>query len=145
MAAILVCSALAKAVAYSGLPSTTSLLLCALLTSVGLAAYFVGGTTGQREPAEDSTVPEGVGAHVLSEEASDFERRCARLAERAGLTEREGEMLLMLARGHSLKRASEVLSVSEGTAKYYRHNLYVKVGVSSRRELIDAIAGEALC
>lgn len=61
------------------------------------------------------------------------------VAQAHGLTEPEQEMLACLARGYSLKRAAESMVVSESNAKYRRHNLYQKLGITSRQELINMI------
>lgn len=63
-------------------------------------------------------------------------------AERAQLTASESEVFHLLALGYSLKQIAERLHVTENTAKYHRHNVYQKLGVSSRQELIDLVHGE---
>ena len=50
---------------------------------------------------------------------------------------------MALASGNSLHRVAETLCISEGAAKYHRHNLYVKLGVSNRQELLDFVAALA--
>ncbi|MBS5449869.1 MAG: hypothetical protein KHZ24_01445 [Coriobacteriia bacterium] len=49
-----------------------------------------------------------------------------------------------MARGYSLARVCEELSISEGTAISHRRNVYAKLGVHSRDELLDLVdaAGE---
>lgn len=61
------------------------------------------------------------------------------VADRYNLTASEREMLDCLAKGYSLKRSAEQMSISEGAAKYHRHNLYQKMGINSRQELIDLV------
>ncbi len=68
--------------------------------------------------------------------------RCERLAERYGLTAREGEVLRYLARGHSYAFVAESLYVSEATVRTHARNIYRKLGVSSQEgllQLIDAL------
>lgn len=143
MAALLLCSALAKLVAYLNVPTSSLLLFCALLTAVGLAVFFMGGlpvtrAAGDGFQGDESCLPVYSNCDV-SAGVSDLEERCRALAQTSGLTDREARMLVLLARGNSLKKAAEVLYMSEGTAKYHRHNLYVKLDVTTRQELIDLV------
>jgi DNA-binding NarL/FixJ family response regulator len=59
-------------------------------------------------------------------------------AERAGetLTPREIEMVRMVAQGLRNKVIAERLSISEGTVKVHLHNIYEKLGVDGRLELV---------
>ena len=52
------------------------------------------------------------------------------------LTPREIEMVRMVARGLRNKELSERLAITEGTVKIHLHNIYKKVKVESRVELI---------
>ncbi len=56
-----------------------------------------------------------------------------------GLTPRELEVLIILAQGNTLTRAQEELSISEDTAITRRRNIYRKLGVHSKQELIDFV------
>jgi DNA-binding NarL/FixJ family response regulator len=60
-------------------------------------------------------------------------------AERAAgetLTPREIEIVRMVARGLRNKAIAERLSISEGTVKVHLHNVYEKLGVDGRLELV---------
>ena len=52
------------------------------------------------------------------------------------LTEREQEVILMLAEGWTNQRMAHELSVSERTVRFHLSNIYDKLGVSSRAEAI---------
>jgi DNA-binding NarL/FixJ family response regulator len=52
------------------------------------------------------------------------------------LTPREIEMVGMVARGLRNKEMSQRLSISEGTVKIHLHNIYRKLKVENRVELI---------
>jgi LuxR family maltose regulon positive regulatory protein len=54
------------------------------------------------------------------------------------LTEREREMLLLLANGTSNKDMANRLFVSENTVKYHLKNIYAKLSVASRVQAITA-------
>jgi DNA-binding NarL/FixJ family response regulator len=73
----------------------------------------------------------------------DAVARAARtIADRAGaeraeaLTPRETELVRMVAQGLRNKVIAERLSISEGTVKVHLHNIYEKVGVDGRLELV---------
>lgn len=61
-----------------------------------------------------------------------------------GLSAREGEVLRCLAMGYGSDRVAETMGVKVNTARTHTHNLYVKLGVHSREELMklvdDAVA-----
>lgn len=68
--------------------------------------------------------------------------RCASLAERCRLTEREGEILGFLARGRTKAYIAGVLFVSENTVRSHVRNIYAKLDVHTRQELIDLVEQE---
>ncbi len=53
-----------------------------------------------------------------------------------GLSERETEVLVLAARGLSNRRIAGELHISEATAKRHLANIYLKVGVRSRNEMV---------
>jgi DNA-binding NarL/FixJ family response regulator len=55
-----------------------------------------------------------------------------RIDRPAGLTEREAEVVAMLARGMQTKQVARALGISVKTADRHIQNAYRKVGVSSR-------------
>ena len=59
-------------------------------------------------------------------------QRAPRLERPAGLTEREAEVVAMLARGLQTKQVARALGISVKTADRHIQNAYRKIGVSSR-------------
>lgn len=57
-------------------------------------------------------------------------------SELVGLTEREVEVLRLVAQGWDNQRIADELSISEGTVKNHVTNLYDKLGVHSRAEAV---------
>jgi DNA-binding NarL/FixJ family response regulator len=53
-----------------------------------------------------------------------------------GLTEREAEILVLAARGLSNSQIASELNISDATAKRHLANIYQKVGVRSRNEMV---------
>lgn len=68
-----------------------------------------------------------------------LDARCAALAEEYGLTERETEIVALLARGRTKAHIAKTLYVSENTVRSHVRNIYAKLDVHTRQELIDLI------
>lgn len=66
-------------------------------------------------------------------------RRCSEVAARCGLTEREAEVMLLLAQGLSRARVAEELVVSNETVKTHAKHIYEKLDVHSLREMTTYI------
>ena len=64
------------------------------------------------------------------------------MAREHGLTPREGEIVLYLGRGHSYAYIANALTVSENTVRTHVRNIYRKLGVTSREELLAVVHGE---
>jgi DNA-binding CsgD family transcriptional regulator len=95
---------------------------------------------------------EGAAAAEGSEQQEDAEeegrelpalwrRRCEGVAAAYGLTSRQGEVLKLLAKGRNADYITQELVISLHTAKAHIYNIYQKMGVHSRQELIDIIEG----
>ena len=52
------------------------------------------------------------------------------------LTQRELEVVRLIAQGHRNRTIAERLSISEGTVKIHLHNIYSKLGIDGRLELV---------
>lgn len=70
------------------------------------------------------------------------ELRCADLAASTGLTQREQDVLYYLSMGHSAKKIAETLFVSYETVRTHTTNLYRKLNVHSKQELIDLVSNK---
>ena len=85
-------------------------------------------------------------AHALSIMPTDrkqrFQDRCRVVIERYGLTEREGEIMIMFAKGRNLPYVQEELCLSKSTVSTHRQHIYQKLGVHSAQEMIDLIQEE---
>lgn len=81
----------------------------------------------------------------LREQRKDDDRRgrfsqaLDRLAGEHGLSAREAEVFRYLAMGRGSDYIADKLQVSWNTARTHTHNVYVKLGVHSRQELIDLV------
>lgn len=67
------------------------------------------------------------------------ERRCREISKQAQLTPRESDILGCLAQGRSTQYMAEKFTVSENTVKSHVKNVYQKLGVHSKQDVIDII------
>ena len=80
-------------------------------------------------------------AHAQEQTAAAAERS-ERLAREFALTERESQVLPLLTRGHGAAYIADQLSISESTVRTHRTNIYRKLGVTCREELIALVDAE---
>ena len=78
------------------------------------------------------TVPEG--EPVIQE--PDKQEVFARLCDEHGLSQRERDVFELLARGYTSPRIQKELYIAAGTVNYHARNIYAKLGVHSKQELI---------
>ena len=57
-----------------------------------------------------------------------------------GLTERETQIVVMLLDGQTMKGIAEELFITERTVKFHSKNAYEKIGVASKKELMQAFS-----
>ena len=65
----------------------------------------------------------------------------AALAEHHNLSDRERQMLMLLAQGYTKRSIGTTLCLSEGTVKTHIAHLYSKLGVHSQNELAETVYG----
>lgn len=92
------------------------------------AARNVSGDQAKRELLEDS----------LANAEAVFESDLARFADEHKLSARETEIAGHLLRGGQANYIAEQLFIAPGTVKTHVHNIYSKVGVRKRMELLDS-------
>lgn len=102
--------------------------------SVQRAAAGEGAGEGVATSATDGAAePEEATRH------GHWKQRCLELGDEAQLTEREKEVLVMLARGYGSQSISDALTVSLYTTRAHTRNIYAKLDVHSRQELADRV------
>lgn len=79
-------------------------------------------TAGRGETVIAPQFAAGIASEIQLRESSD----------RPTLTEREGEVLKLLAEGRTAQKIGDELQLSEATVKTHLHNLYEKLSVSDR-------------
>jgi DNA-binding CsgD family transcriptional regulator len=95
----------------------------ALVDAGEAGAAQTSGATGKKAPADEPSL----------------ERRAELLAQRHGLTQREAEIVRILARGHGCTFVAETLLISKSTVYTHVRNIYRKLGISNHDQLIQAL------
>lgn len=72
----------------------------------------------------------------------EFNERCAAIADKYGLTQREREVFGMLARGRDRTYIEEQLVISKNTVKAHVKHIYAKLDIHSQQDLIDVFEAE---
>ena len=95
-------------------------------------------TKKQRKASPDSE------ARTTEEKASaseqrPLEERCSDVARDCGLTPREGEVLILLAKGRTVPVIARDLQIAKGTARTHTERIYRKLDVHKQQELIDKV------
>ncbi len=101
------------------------------------AAGRVGGEAGELGPTVAGARAKGHPGEGLGSPSLDD--RVAALALQGGLTPRETEVLGIVARGHGRTYVAETLLISKNTVYTHMRNIYRKLGVGSREELIQLV------
>ena len=94
------------------------------------------GTVNGGAPAGGGRAPGQPGSPSLEE-------RCAALVREHHLTAREAEILGYVAAGYGSGYISEALYISPNTVRTHIHNIYGKLGVNSREDVLDLVKAEA--
>ena len=96
------------------------------------------GLASPRAAAASVDAPAPDVSDVLLGEAS-IEARCDELARTYGLTAREREVLGFLAHGHNGVYIGEELVISPNTVRTHIHNIYRKLDVTSREDILRIV------
>jgi ATP/maltotriose-dependent transcriptional regulator MalT len=63
-----------------------------------------------------------------------------RLTQKAGLTEREADVLALVLHGRNNGEIGEALEIRKATVKWHMHNIFTKTGTATREQLLrDAL------
>lgn len=68
-----------------------------------------------------------------------LDKNCTIMAQEYGLSKRETEVLLLLSRGRSLPHIEKQLFISNSTARTHTRNIYRKLNVHTKQELLNLV------
>ena len=122
----------------SGIMDYAMLSAAALAMVVVLALFVtfasVSPLAGQEDKPAVIPVSEEENATV-----GHWKLRCDTVARQAGLSARETEVFMLLAKGRGVEHIQNKLCISSHTVKTHVYNIYRKMGIGSREELLDAV------
>ena len=70
---------------------------------------------------------------------SRFREKCERVAADYALSEREHQVMVLLAKGRNLPHIQDELLLSKSTVSTHRQHIYAKLSIHSQQELIDLV------
>ena len=108
--------------------------LVAIALAFAMAVVLIGCAAFLSVAKKPSALPETV--QVLDAGRSGLEW----MKERHGLTPREIEVVDLLTRGYTMPQTGERLFISHDTVRSHVKSIYKKLGVHSKKELIDIVS-----
>ena len=78
-------------------------------------------------------------ASVRQDSVDSLDERCGQLAKEHDLTPREQEIMQYLCKGRTKAYIAEALYLTENTVKTHSKRIYTKLGIHSKRELLDLV------
>ena len=110
--------------------------------AAGAVRHSVGNGVDSRAAEEGLGATEAAGDEPQAsgqDRAGTWTRSCLDIASRFGLSQRETEVLFLLAKGRTIAFIADDLGVSFNTAKSHIRHVYVKLGVHTKSELLDMV------
>ena len=127
------------ALAESGISSGNFMVICLVLALAAiLVSLFIFPEHKMAElllPFDESET-EG---EVNADRFAPWKTACLELATSNALTDREAEIMALLARGKSTQQIADELVISAYTVRAHTRNIYTKLNVHSRNELAELV------
>ncbi len=120
---------------FLSLGSLDPVMVTAILVLIVIMVAFFLPT---RSPDVQHLLADLNGSPETAEQHGDaIDARCVELGAANGLSKRETEILQYLCKGRSRPYIAETLYLSENTVRTHSKNIYTKLGVHNRQELLD--------
>lgn len=135
---LICCCCAALGMTLINVVGTGGRMLCFLLEAVFFTAVVISYALMTRP---GSSLPAAPGANETAEMGAetDLAQRCGSLAQQKGLSPRETDVLLLLARGYGSTHIANELGISENTVRTHVRHIYEKLGVGGREALIALV------
>lgn len=115
--------------------SMLSAVALGLVVALAILITFAPVAALHDRADDDAPKHEEAEAH----EPGRWKQKCHAVAQAAGLSARETEVFMLLAKGRGVEHIQNKLFISGHTVKTHIYNIYKKMGINSREELLDAI------
>lgn len=119
----------------TGIASGNMMLAAQISAGIAIVYGFIAAFCHKARFPEVS-MEEG---RVIPEAKGLWKKRCRVVGEQCDLSERQYEVLVLVAQGRNAKFIEQSLSISLSTAQTHIRNIYRKTGVHSRQELLSLI------
>lgn len=110
-----------------------SIGLVALLIALMASSYIDSVTKERSKEAEQPRTD------IVADPQTIMRLRCEQIGNAYGLSPRENDVLVLLAKGYSSGAIQEHLHISQGTANSHTRNIYAKLGVHTKDEMIALV------
>ncbi len=107
--------------------------------AVAFVGYLLVGLRGFSFSATFAGIVPVTALRPLGDTDARIEQRCEALAREHGLSEREMDVMRLLARGKGGQEIQDALTVSRNTVKTHVRHIYRKLGVHSQQELLNLV------
>lgn len=121
-----------------GAESLAIIVLAALAISKGFEEKYDSAAGNDGDGADSPASPEKAAAPQPTMEEL-FRARCSSLKGAQGLSDREMDVLVLLAQGYSSPAIQEALHIAAGTVNSHTRNIYQKLNVHSKGEIIALV------
>ena len=111
-----------------------------LASNSNLSDVFIGDESPDREREELGRGEDPAIAAAWEARSELLRAQCRSLRARCGLTEREAEIVYLLAQGHTQAYCAEALVVSINTIRSHMKHIYSKMDIHSKDELLSELA-----
>lgn len=112
--------------------TSAMIVLFVLLYGLSIAMFFV-----LRRPVWNNKIEGEEGGNTASAPVDVIDLNCNQLIEKHRFSERQAEVLLLLAHGYDVPTIAKKLFLSENTVKTHTKKLYTALDVHSRQEIIE--------
>lgn len=106
-----------------------------------VAVVLLTGVGSSRPDDAGGETPADDGADRENAYATSLERAACSLRDAYGLTQRETDVAMLLARGNTMVQTAAELHVSLDTVRAHAKGLYRKLGIHKKQELVDRVDG----
>ena len=122
-------------------PNVLSAVALALVIALAVLVTLTQSRMVDAQAEADAAVAQ---ARAIAEQAEHgrWKMRCTEVAEQAKLSARETEVFMLLAKGRGTEHIQNKLGISSHTVKTHTYNVYKKLGVKNREELLDLVEGK---
>lgn len=124
---------------YDNFPMVLVIGLCFVALLLIIARSYYRILSSKRNASERTGEGKNESELTIIDAEQAFEEACKIVADRFALSNRETEVLALLARGRNAKYVANKLIISENTARTHINHIYRKMSIGSQQTLMDYV------